>query len=125
MTRKAPGPLAAPTPLPVDGRVAVVAYAYPSGSEPETTHHTALMVQSSTDAICPRLALTGTHFLQHETTEHPGSGRYVCKHCRLVVLAWECSCGDSTFRDRICKHIRDARERLAERERINSRRAPG
>lgn len=104
-----------PTELKPDPAVARAAYRFPSESDPEAFHDVALMLWDHDE--CPHGPWPNS---PHD--ERVRGSRVVCRQCRATLRFWECTCGDSVFRDRACWHITEAIRRYSERQRINSRR---
>lgn len=97
-----------PERLSPDPSVALVAYRFPASEPgPQKHHDVALMLGDPVE--CPVM-----ESYEHFDAFYDASGcRVVCRSCRVVLRWWQCDCPDSTFRERPCKHISQARELYA------------
>lgn len=102
--------MTSPIRLSVDPRVALVGYRFPAESpEPgeQLVHDVALMLGEPVQ--CP----AGHDAIGRHEARVDGA-RVVCRLCRVVLRWWQCDCGDSTFRERPCRHIQESIRLYAE-----------
>lgn len=89
-----------PIRLHPDPSVALVGYRFTAESEgPQEFHDVALMLGEDNGGEYPTTEAGHTEVIR-------GGYRVVCWTCKAVLRWWDCSCADSVYRDRACKHIK-------------------